>query len=142
MKTGLIVPKGFGLVYVYNTNKGFRRAYHGAPRNARYDHHFDDDETQFILFGVFLYDIKKQSAREHAKIGRKYTIEHYANELGDVGMPEGFRLEYQTKYENGDYVHTGKVCILKSQHYNRGFIQRRREHYQSKLKAINKKPKN
>ena len=141
MKTGLIVPKGFGLVYVYNTNKGFRRAYHGAPRNARYDHHFDDDETQFILFGVFLYDIKKQSAREHAKIGRKYTVEHHENEFGDVGTPEGFGLQYETKYRNGEHVRTGKIMTVEYSQFSRTFIQRRRQHYQDKLKAINAKTK-
>lgn len=141
MKKGLIVPKGFGLVYVYTTNKGGRYACFNTPREKLCEYNeYEYKELRYTLYGVFMYDIEKRRKKVHDGIHAMSDIQPYGDEFGDVGMPEGFTLKYESKYVHGEYVKTNKIVLVPSvHHYTRSFIERRRENYCRKLKAINKK---
>lgn len=140
MKKGLIVPKGFGLVYIYTTNKGGKYSCFNTPREKLHDDY--EEDLRYTLLGVFLYDIEKRRKKVHDGINSRYDIQPYGDELGDVGMPEGFTLKYESKYVHGEYVNTGKIVLVPSvQHYTRSFIERRRENFQDRLKKINQKAK-
>ena len=139
MKHGLIVPKGFGLVYVYTTNTGERKVHFGAPReNLRVDE-FGRSVT-FTLFGIFLYSLKAMDDKRAARFGWR-VIKPYSGELGDVGTPEGFELEFEQEWKDGKLVFTDKVSIIERNRNRSTFVKRHRDAYRSKLRAINNKAK-
>ncbi len=142
MKTGLIVLKGFELVYVYTTDKGRRVTSFNVPRGKMYDEH---SEERYTLFGVFLYDRKKLEARTATRFRARPYIEPYGDEFGDIGTPEGFVLMREMKYVKfnmrRDYVATDKMLSVNNKDARTSFIQRRRDAYKRKLRAIHNKMK-
>ena len=127
MKNGLIVPNGFGLVYVYSASKY-------SPKKLVYDNHnsinFGDGIEAFRLVGVFLYNKKQRQERESNK-------KYHQKPNQEIGRPEGFEVLEKWEWNNHflKEMWAGKFEIRK------GCYNRHRSNYKKKLCSILKKAK-
>lgn len=128
-----------GVVYVYTNNKGERESLFGGPRQSLYN---ENGDVKYTLFGIFLYNGNVLNKRNEARFRERWEVRRaYGNEAGDIGTSEGFSLEYESVYKNGEYVKTGEIVLVRNNRHTRHFVERHRERFQDKLKAINKKAK-